>query len=334
MARRWLIGAAVGLLLADGVLFAGLAGPFAASRRVEAARPVQVARSAIVLPTYDPDKPRPTHTPTPLPTPWFVPTVTPTATATFLPTPTDTPSPEQPAFTAASPAPVVVAQAGTPPGNVNPAATAPSEAVAPADTLQPAAQFATAPASAGAPAVAGAAQPSPTAAADAPTMEPDATATTASSDPATATPQPSAFTPGDEEQFTSYLRDHYGTLAGQPLQIAAIELGQTQDGLPDVRIEAGVDASNNAFTGHTAEAEAYGRSLLSDAEVFYSGQSVAIEVIASLQSESLDECSSNPGWCHVDAFDSDNNAWTVSWTYVKGRFDGGAADISTWNPDQ
>ena len=301
------------------------------------------ANERIIVPTHDPAKPWPTRTPTPQPTPWFIPTATPVSTATSFPTSGSTaPAPSSsstavvaptgagPTMSAALPTP----STGTP---ADGASSAGSAAALDATRLEAAtdvtptevAEITAAPADVAPTAEVPAADPAAGA--------PAATTTTADGaapPEATATPGPAAFTPGDDAQFVTYLQSRYGALAGQTLDVAQVTLGQTPDNLPEVRVEVNVDPASNTFPGHTAEAQEYGRALLADAKVFYPGQRVAIDVVANLQSTTLDECTNSPGWCYVDGFDSNNDSWNVAWTYVKGRFDGGSDDVQAWSPAQ
>ena len=278
--RRVLVVAALGLVLADSLLFLGFVAPLAESSRADAAGAVQTARLSsqaqhtmralthealanealanerIIVPTHDPAKPWPTRTPTPQPTPWFIPTATPVSTATSVPTigstspaPTSSstavvaPTGAGPTMSAALPTP----STGTP---ADGASSAGSAAALDATRLEAAtavtptevAEITAAPADVAPTAEVPAADPAAGA--------PAATTTTADGaapPEATATPGPAAFTPGDDAQFVTYLQSRYGALAGQTLDVAQVTLGQTPDNLPEVRVEVNVDPASNAF---------------------------------------------------------------------------------------
>ena len=146
---------------------------------------------------------------------------------------------------------------------------------------------------------------------------------------------PPPITPGDAAQFGAYVLDHYGVIAGQPMEIAVVSVDTTEAGQPEVVVEVvGSDASN-VFAAQTAAAALdYGRRLLDDTKLYSGGQSCAVKVVSSYDTSYPDLCRSNPSWCTVGERDQSNSKWSIAWTYVLGTSTDAADSVETWNTGQ
>ena len=226
---------------------------------------------ALILPTHDPRKPWVTRTPRPTATPWL------TLAATFAP---QRPAPSAPAENAAQVAADAaridtVPESGgvTAPGALSPKATAIQPVGAPSPNLSSLqsvertgltssaqAELTKTPTPTGM---------LPTETLVAPTGIPSLTPSQGANQPLP------PITPGDAAQFGIYVRDHYNTIAGQPMEIAAVTVDTTEADRPKVVVEVLGNDANNVFAAQPAAAVLdYGRRLLDDTK-FYSAAKLA-----------------------------------------------------------
>ena len=370
MVARWdrhfwlkvLIGLVFALLIVDVLALTYAVIPLAASQQKRAEPPTLSSRltyspveQALILPTHDPRKPWVTRTPRSTPTPWWIlaPTLAPQLPAT--------PAPAEHASQIATPAPAEHApQVATPAPAENAAqvaAHAPAVVVTPelggivtAGPLSPQATviqsvgssspISSAPQSVEPTGLAASAQAelteTPTPAGMLPAETPVAPFGTPSPtwSPGTDQPPPPAA-PGDEAQFTTYVMERYGAIAGQALNIASVTLDTTEAGAPGVVVELAGDGANNVFATQSAAAALdYGHRLLNDLKSYFSGQYYALAVASTYKTSSGDACIDNPTWCDLDTFDASANTWTVTWTYVRGTSVDGSDSVETWNTGQ
>jgi len=138
--------------------------------------------------------------------------------------------------------------------------------------------------------------------------------------------------PGDAAQFGAYVLDHYNAIAGQPLDIAAVTIDTTEAGVPRLMLELVENDANNVFAAQTAaDALDYGRRLLADTKFYSGGQACEIAVAGTYETSNSDACTNNPTWCELGTFDASDNAWTITWTYMRGSSADGSDSIETWN---
>ncbi len=292
------------------------AGPTAISARLTQS-PVD---QALILPTHDPRKPWVTRTPRPTATPWLI------LVATLAPQHLATPGPTENATQVAPGATRAGATAESSrvvtPGAPSPVATVIQPVGAPSPTLSPQSV-------------------EPTGLASSAQAEFTETPTPAGMLPAetlvapTSDQLPPPIAPDDAAQFGAYVWDNYNTIAGQPLDMVAVKVDTTEADRPKVVVEVLGNDANNVFATQTAAVMLdYGRRLLDDTKFYSGGQSCEIAVASMYKTSNGDTCTSNPAWCSVDTFDASANAWTVTWTYVRGTSVDGMDSVDTWNTGQ
>ena len=269
---------------------------------------------ALILPTHNPQKPWVTRTPLPTATPWLIPT------ATFEP---QIPAIRGPTGSGAMQAPTKAAGHGLTSGPSDAAALAmpslatktvlPGNTPGPTLTLPPTTEAATA-------------LPSGN---DPPTETADAFADTAGETPL---PPPPRISPGDQAQFETYVRDHYSTITGQPLDIVAVTLDTTDANVPRFVVEVAGGDTNNVFAAQPAASVSdFGHRLLDDAKFYFNGQDCAITVVSTYQTSYPDVCKNNSSWCDLVIYDESSGRWTAAWTYVLGTSIDAADTVETWN---
>ena len=318
---RVLIGLMLAILVVDVLALTYVVVPLTAAQQKRTETPALSARltrsamdQALILPTHDPQKSRPTRTPTSAVTPWMIPTVTPEPQRPAMP---------EPMGSGATQAPTNAAGHGLTSGPSDAAALAmPSPAtktVLPGDT--PGLTLTLPPTTV-------------TATALPPGNDPlretlDALAGTAGETPS---PPPPRITPGNEAQFEAYVRDHYNTIASQPLDIVAVTLDMADPSIPLFVVEVAGGDTNNVFAAQPAASVSdYGRRLLNDAKFYFSGQYCAITVVSTYETSFPDVCSNNSSWCDLVIYDQSNDSWTAAWTYVQGTSTDAADTVETWN---
>jgi hypothetical protein len=146
---------------------------------------------------------------------------------------------------------------------------------------------------------------------------------------------PPTTTLGNEAQFEAYVRDHYNTVGGQPLNIVSVTLDITAAGIPRFLVAVAGDDTNNVFAAQPAATVSdYGHRLLDDTKSYLDGQYCAITVASTYESSRGDACSNNPTWCELDTFNASADTWTVTWTYVWGSSIDGWDSVQIWNAGQ
>lgn len=365
--RFWigrLVVVLLALLVAD-LLVLGKLFPLLARREHAGALPVTSAGqlsarapgNGIFLPTANPNKPYSTRTPTPTITPWLV--VPPAQAAPVSARLLGTSTPEQLVSEAAlpvtrasvtepaptetapmTPAPMPPAlQPGLLPASTprlnGPSVTAPtptpSAAVSPAPAIETPPAVESSDASATATPV-----PDP----GAPAESASATATDAPTPESTQTPEPTAtanpppFAPGDEAQFLEYILGQYSTLGGQTLAIDSVDFALAPAGWLAVELEFDASVGRDALAAGAAAVDDYVRRLLADTKVYAAGEPCEARVIGQFNTLNLEECSLNPDRCSIGGFVSEEEGWSVLWTYSRATFDGNSDDIEPWTPPQ
>jgi hypothetical protein len=230
---KTLMVATLVLLIVDMLALTCMLGPLAASRQKHVEPPVfsprltnSPAEQALILPTRDPRKPWVTRTPRPTPTPWLI------LASTLTPQLPATPAPAENASQVAAHAPAVVV---TPEsggivalGTLSPQATV-------IQSVGSSSPISSAPQSVEPTGLAASAQAelteTPTPAGMLPAETPVAPFGTPSPtwSPGTDQPLPPSA-PGGEAQFTTYVMERYGAIAGQALNIASVTLDTTEAG--------------------------------------------------------------------------------------------------------
>ena len=101
---------------------------------------------------------------------------------------------------------------------------------------------------------------------------------------------PPPIVPGDEAQFTAYINEHYGMIAGLAIGIVGVTLDTTEAAVPKVVVEL-AGGEGNVFVAQTAAAVInYGRRLLSDTKFYFEGQPCAITVVSRYPTANPDTC--------------------------------------------
>ena len=341
-----LIGLILAMFLVDVLALTYVVGPLTAAQQKRTETPAFSARltpsavdQALILPTRDPQKRRPTRTPTPTVTPWMIPTATREPQRppmpepmgdNMTPAPTDAPghgltSGPSDAILLAMPSPATKsAQPVDPP---SPTLTLPATTEATATLTLPATTEAATTLTL--PATTEAAPTLPSGDAQ-PTETPDVPAGTAGDTPSPLPPPP--ITPGNEVQFETYVRGHYNTIAGQPLDIVAVTLDMADPSIPRLVVEVAGGDTNNVFAAQPAASVSdYGRRLLDDAKLYFSGHYGAITVVSTYKTSFPDVCMNNSPWCDLAISDQSSDSWTATWTYVYGAYTDVADRVEIWN---
>jgi hypothetical protein len=153
----------------------------------------------------------------------------------------------------------------------------------------------------------------------------------------TETPAPPTppVAPGDEAQFEAYVRDHYNTIGGQPLEVISVTLEINNDGVPGFVVEVAGNDTNNVLASQPAEVLSdYGRRLLDDTKFYFDGQSAAMSVESTLETADGAPCANTPVWCDQVTWEQATDVWTVTWTYVRGSYTEGSDKVEAWNSGQ
>ena len=327
--------AMLAILIGDVLALICVVVPLAAPQEKRAETPTFSARltqsamdQALILPTHDPRKPWVTRTPRPTSTPWLI------LAATLTPQLPATPASAENASQVAADATgvVITPESG---GIVAPGTLSPQAAVIQADGSP--SPISSAPQSIEPTGLAQAElTDTPTPVGMLPTETQVAPFVTPSPTwpPGTDQPPP-PIVPGDQAQFTTYVMERYGAIAGQALNIASVTLDTTEAGAPGVVVELAGDGANNVFAAQSAAAALdYGHRLLNDLKSHFSGQYYALTVASTYNTSNGDACINNPTWCDLDTFDASANTWTVTWTYVRGTSVDGMDNVDTGNTGQ
>lgn len=335
---KTLIVAACAILIGDVLVLTCIIVPLAAPRQKRAEMPAVSARlnqsardQALILPTHDSRKAWATRTPLPTATPWLIrtPTLGPETLALAGPAASaaQIPANAPGASTTPESGGGIAPMAPSPPAtDVNPVSTPRPTSLPSASTPVPAVTSSTDTVLMDTPTPAGML---PTETAAAPTDTP-----TPTESPGTDQPPPTT-TPGKEAQFEAYVRDHYNTVGGQPLNIVSVTLDITAAGIPRFKVAVAGADTNNMFAAQPAAAVSdYGHRLLDDTKSYFAGQHCAITVASTYETSRGDACTNNSFWCELGTFNASANTWTVTWTYVWGSSIEGWDTVQIWNAGQ
>ena len=328
-----IIGVVFAILVVAVLALAYAVIPLAASQQKRAEPPTLFSRltyspveQALILPTHDPRKPWVTRTPRPTATPWLF--LATTIAAERLATPRPRGNAAQGALDA-----VRIDTVPKLSGVIAPVAlsskvtgTEPVESSGPtllsAQGGEPTGSISQTPS----PSVDDGAAMLPIETLEAPTSTLDPTQLQVTDQP------PPPIMPGDPAQFTAYVMDQYGAIAGQVLTIAATTLDTTENGAARLVVEVAGDGASDVFADQTAAAALdYGHRLLNDLKYYFNGQNCAIEVINTYETSNGGACTNNPPWCILDTFDASANTWMVTRTYVRGTSVIGLDNVETGN---
>jgi hypothetical protein len=335
-----LAGAAFVLLIVDVLVLMLIVMPLVATTRtvpsVTLARPTGSGGLALLLPTRDPRAPWPTATPaqtvpawqTLPPTPEPPPATSVQAPAgstppqsTLLPaTPEPRGTTALPRSTLASAAPRSVSVESTVlPETPSPSAKTSGSALVttPTPIQQPASM----------PAI------TPTISAGPPSEIPTTVTETPTATPAeTPLPPTVPATLDDLPDFETYMRTYRNAIAGQTLDIVSLTVDRTNDAVPRFVLHVAGSEANSVFAAQSAaDVLDYGSGFLDDAKRYLGGAYCDIAVESAYSATNSEACSQAPAWCELGPHDQATNTWTVTWTYVRGTFTGGAYAVEAWN---
>ncbi len=170
-----------------------------------------------------------------------------------------------------------------------------------------------------------------------PTGTPDATPSALPTEPinppaADLPPSTSGSGFDDLADFADYLRARRTTVGGQPFEILALTMAEDEGSAQRFALAVAADEGADVFAAQPPEELwTFGLSLLDDVKRYMGNTACEITVESTYAVTSTDACIAAPDWCTVNAPQAIDDPTTVTWTYLRGRYVGGADTLETWN---